>query len=163
MKTVFYRIVLYISGVALILNGLALVDFVLHPAAGDHNFHSALFRAVSVLVVIPLTLLVGFLIIRRVPGNVVGPLLIMWSGSVAYYSIRDDIGQVWFSLYYFYNIAFGWFSLFLLILHFPDGTIYPPVTASWIYRIAIPNVLSGTLIFLSQAVLPVPAGIINPF
>jgi hypothetical protein len=80
---------------------LAFVDFLLHPLAGDFTYHSIFFRVVSMLVLTPLTLLVGFLIIRRVPGNVVEPLFILWSGTAAYGAIRKEIGLVpftWFDL-----------------------------------------------------------------
>ena len=100
MKTIFHRIVLLIDGVALALIGLALVDFLLHPLAPDPTFNSPVFRAVVMLVLTPLTLLVGFLIIRRVPGNVVGPLLIAWSGSVVYSSVREGIGPVPFAIFF---------------------------------------------------------------
>jgi hypothetical protein len=135
MKAIFERVVLLLNGVALALVGLAFADFLLHPLAADFTYHSILFRAASMLVLTPLTLLVGFLIIRRVPGNVVGPLLILWSGTVAYGAIRKEIGLVPFALFAFYEITIGWFALFLMVLHFPDGKIYPPVAAPWIYRL----------------------------
>ena len=107
MKTLFDRIVFLLNGVALGLVGLAFVDFLLHPLAPDYNFDSTIYRMVSILVLTPLTLLVGFLIIRRVPGNVVGPLLILWSGTVAYGSVRIGIGPVPFALFYYYSLNFA--------------------------------------------------------
>jgi hypothetical protein len=163
MKAVFSRFVILMNGVALTLCGLALVDFIMHPTAPDPTFHSTLFRSVSVLGFMPLTLLVGFLIIRRVPGNIVGPLLILWSGSVAYLSIRMDIGPVLFALYYYYNLVFGWFGLFYLILHFPDGKIVPQAAARWVYPLAGIDILLSTLIFLSQATLQGTSHLVNPF
>ena len=115
-----------------------------------------------ILVLVPLTLLVGFLIIHRVPGNVVGPLLIVWSGTVAYWSIREEIAPGLFALFFYYDMAFGWFGLFLMLLHFPDGQVYPPGAARWIYPLLAINVFTISLNFLSQAVLT-PPGIANPF
>jgi hypothetical protein len=126
MPNRFYRIVSVVAALALLLDLLAFVDFFLHPLAGDHDFKSALYRGITVLVLIPFTLFVSFLIIKRVPGNVVGPLLIVWSSSVAYFSIRDDILPVLFSLYFAFNLIFGWMAFFLMLLHFPNGRIYPP-------------------------------------
>jgi hypothetical protein len=157
------RIVLLLNGIALALDGLALVDFLLHPLAPDYNFHSPFYRMVAILVLTPLTLLVGFLIIRRVPGNVVGPLLILFSGTVAFGSIREGIGPVPFALFYYYNLVFGWYALFLLFLHFPDGKIYPPGAARWIYRQLGINFLLNSLIFLSTDALQVPSRLANPF
>ena len=163
MKTIFDRIVLLLTGFALFLVGLALVDFLLHPLAGDYNFHSSLFRALVMLVFIPLTLLVGFLIIRRVPGNVVGPLLILWSGYVAYFSIREAIGPVLFAIFYYYNLVVGWDALFLMIMHFPNGKIHPPGLSPWIYRLLGINILLTSLIFFSQDLFQVPSRMANPF
>ncbi len=158
MKAIFDRIVLLLSGVALFLDGLALVDFLLHPLAPDFTFHSTIYRAVAVLLLTPLTLLVGFLIIRRAPGNVVGLLLIVWSGSVAYGSIRAEIGNVPFALFYAFNQIFAWSALFLMFLHFPDGKIYPPGAAPWIYRLLGISTPLASLIFLSTASLLKPDG-----
>jgi hypothetical protein len=163
MKKIFYRLILLIDGAALALVGLAVVDFLLHPLAPDAVFHSTLFRAVVILVLVPLTLLAGFLIIWRVPGNVVGPLLIVWSGTVAYWSIREDIGAAVLALFAYYDIAFGWPGFFLMLLHFPNGEATPPGAARWIYRLVGINFIMGNLIFFSWASLAVPPGMANPF
>ena len=163
MKILFDRVVLILVGVALALCGLALGDFLLHPLAQDYNFHSTLYRAVVMLVLTPLTLLVGFLIMQRVPGNIVGPLLVVWSGTVAYGSIREDIGPGLFTLFYYYDMAFGWLALFLMLLHFPDGKIYRPGVAPWIYRLLGIQVFAVNLIFLSTASFQVPSQMANPF
>jgi hypothetical protein len=161
MKAIFDRILLLLNGVALALVSLAFVDFLLHPLAGDFTYHSIFFRVVSMLVLTPLTLLVGFLIIRRVPGNVVGPLFILWSGTVAYGAIRKEIGLVAFTVFDFYEITIGWSALFLMVLHFPDGRIYPPGAAPWVYRLVGISFLLGIFIFLSSGFLQ--GGIANPF
>jgi len=163
MKALFDRIVHLLVGVALAVCGLALADFLLHPLGQDYTFHSTLYRTVVMLVLTPLTLLVGFLIMRRVPGNVVGPLLIVWSGTVAYNSIRVEIGPGLFALFYYYDMAFGWLALFLMLLHFPDGKIYPPRAAYWIYPLIGIMVIMTSLIFLSTAYLQIPSQMANPF
>jgi hypothetical protein len=163
MKSMFAGIVRLVSGLALALCGLALVDFLLHPLAKDAIFHSTLFRVVVMLALVPLTLLAGFLIIRRVPGNIVGPLLLVWSGTVAYWSLRAEIGPGLLALFAYYDIAFGWPGLFLMVLHFPDGQIYPPGAARWTYRLLGTFFAMTNLIFLSWATLAVPAGMANPF
>jgi hypothetical protein len=161
MKAIFDRILLLLNGVAFALVSLAFVDFLLHPLARDFTYHSIFFRVVSMLVLTPLTLLVGFLIIRRVPGNVVGPLFILWSGTVAYGAIRKEIGLVAFTVFDFYEITIGWSALFLMVLHFPDGRIYPPGAAPWVYRLVGISFLLGIFIFLSSGFLQ--GGIANPF
>jgi hypothetical protein len=161
MKTIFDRIVFLQIGVALSLCGLALVDFILHPLAKDFTYNSALYRAVSILVLTPLTLLVGFLIIRRVPGNIVGPLLILWAGTVAFGALRKEIGQVPFALFDFYEVTIGWLALFAMVLHFPDGKIYPPGAASWLYPLLGSMAILGMLINISTSTMY--TGLANPF
>ena len=163
MKRIFDRAVFLISGVSLALICLAVVDFLLHPLAQDYLFQSTLYRAVVILVLTPLNLLAGFLIIRRVPGNIVGPLLIVWSGTVAYGSIRGDIDPQLFALFYYYDMVFGWLGLMLMLVHFPSGVIHPPVIASWIYRWLGLNVIMISLLFLNTAIFEVPSAMANPF
>ena len=161
MKKIFDRSVLVLNGAALALCGLALVDFLLHPLAPDFIYHSTIFRALTMLVFTPLTLLVGFLIIRRVPGNIVGPLLILWAGTVAYGAIRQDIGSVPFALFALYEIVIGWPALFLIVIHFPNGKVHPPAVAPWVYCSLGLSALMATLLFLSNISLPGAAE--NPF
>jgi hypothetical protein len=161
MKTIFDRVVFLLNGVALSLVGLALVDFMLHPLAKDFTYNSALYRAVSILVLTPLTLLVGFLIIRRVPGNTVGPLLILWAGTVAFSALRKDIGPLPFALFSLYEVTIGWLALFTMVLHFPDGKIYPPGAASWLYPLLGSWGILGMLIELSSSTMY--TGLANPF
>jgi hypothetical protein len=92
MKKIFDRIVHLLIPLSLSLCALALVDFLLHPLAKDFTYQSILYRALSILVLTPFTLLVGFLIMRRVPGNIVGPLLILWAGTVAG-ALRKELGR----------------------------------------------------------------------
>ena len=163
MKKIFDRVVRWISGLSLALVGLALIDFLLHPLAQDYVFQSTLYRAVAILVLTPLNLLAGFLIIRRVPGNIVGHLFIVWCGTVAYGSIRSDISPWIFGLYYYYDMVFGWIGLMLMLLHFPSGEIHPPGIADWIYRLLGLNITITSLIFFSTAVFQIPSQMANPY
>jgi hypothetical protein len=161
MKTIFDRIVYLLIVVALSLVSLALVDFMLHPLAKDFTYNSTLYRAVTLLLLTPLTLLVGFLIIRRVPGNIVGPLLILWAGTVAFGAVRKEIGPVPFALFSTYEVTIGWLALFAMVLHFPDGKIYPPGAAAWLYPLLGSSAILGMLINLSTSTLY--TGLANPF
>lgn len=161
MKKVFDRFVHLLGGVSLGLSGLALVDFLLYPLATDFTYHSALYRAVVILVFTPLTLLIGFLIIRRVPGNIVGPLLLLWAGTVAFSSVRSEIGELPLALFALYEVGVGWLSLFAIVLHFPDGQIYSPRAAAWLYPQLGLSLVLGVLITLSNATSY--AGQANPF
>jgi hypothetical protein len=164
-NTVFQRVVYVVAGLALCLDALALVDFVLHPLATDHIFSSSLYRGLIVLVLLPLNLLIAFLIIKRVPGNIVGPLFIMWSGTVAFNSMRQDIGLVLFSAASGYDIVFGWMGLFLMFLHFPDGKIFSAKIERWVYPLLLVNLPVSFSIFTSMKTVNVssPTPLMNRF
>lgn len=162
MRTAYRRVVYGIAGLALLLDGLALADFLLHPLAGDYNFDSPLFRAVVILILLPLNLLIAFLIIKRVPNNIVGPLLIVWSGTIAYMSIRGSVNIYFLVLYYGYDIVFGWYGLLLALLYFPDGKIFSPLAARWINRQIPFYMVVGLSVFLTQRTLEIPAQWNNP-
>jgi hypothetical protein len=162
MKKIFDRIVFLLSGIALFLYGFALVDFLLHPLANDAIFLTTFFRPIVILLIVPLTLLVGFLIIRRVPGNVVGPLLIVWSGSMTFVSARQGISPFALALFTYFDF-FGWIALFLMILHFPDGRIFPRAAARWLYPYVGFMSLPASLLFLSWATFPESNQVANPF
>lgn len=163
MKISFQRAVRLVAVLALILYGVALVDYVLHPLAGDHNFGSPIYRAALMLGIIPLTLLVTFLIIKRTPGNVVGLLLIVWTGTLAYNTLRADLNPQLFAILAWYDIAFGWSGLLLMLQHFPNGEISPRRVARWVYRLVGISPVINTLIFFSMANLQVPSRIVNPY
>jgi hypothetical protein len=162
MNRILRPVVLLYSGVALALAGFALVDFLLHPLAGDSNFQSNVFRAVVILVLVPLTLLVAWLIIRRVPGNIVGPLLIVWSASITFTSVRAGIDPRALALFHHAEL-FGWLALFFMFLYFPDGNIYPPWAAPWVTVYAAILILYFNVLFFSWTALPAAPEVANPF
>jgi hypothetical protein len=163
MKKTFDRLVWLVCGLSLALIGLALLDFLLHPLARDYTFYSTLYRAVVILLLTPLNLLAAFLIIRRVHGNIVGPLLIVWAGTVAYGSVRADLDPRLFGLFYYYDMVFGWLGLALMLAHFPTGEIHPPVAAGWVYRWLGFNFVVVSLLFLSTSIFQIPSAMPNPF
>jgi hypothetical protein len=162
MKTRFYRFIYYLQGVALLLCGIALVDFMLNPLAPDFIFDSTSFRILSMWLATPLTLLVGFFIQRKRAGNVIGPLLVLWSGTVVLNTLRKDTALEIFILFGLYSLTLGWYSLFMMVMHFPNGKISPEKAAPWIYRLFIVNILLGLLIFLSMESLSPTNQIENP-
>jgi len=82
---------------------------------------------------------------------------------VAYWSLREGISPVLIALFYYYDMAFGWLALFLMVLHFPNGKIYPPGVAPWIYRLLVIMMVYINLIFLSTANFQIPSRMANPF
>jgi hypothetical protein len=74
--------------------------------------------------------------------------------------VRKEIGPLPFALFTFYEVTIGWLALFSMVLHFPDGKIYPPGAASWLYPLLGCWGFLGMLIYLSNATMYTLA---NPF
>jgi len=56
-----------------------------------------------------------------------------------------------FALFSTYEVTIGWLALFAMVLHFPDGKIYPPGAASWLYPLLGSSAILGMLINLSTS------------
>jgi hypothetical protein len=100
------------------------VDLILHPFVPEFFYNSVGFRLLLGLIVAPITLGIGFLIIRRKPGNVVGPMLVLWGASVATWAIRNDFEITTMSV--LSNLAsIGWIVLIFFGFYFPTGQVVP--------------------------------------
>jgi hypothetical protein len=159
----FRRFLLSVCVPVLILDGGAILDLVLHPIEPDASFQSPFYRAITVLVPLLLTLLIGFFILRRVPGNIIGPFLILYTGTIAYNSMREGIGQIPFAIYYGYNVVFGWGAFFLMFIFFPDGNPYPRRAARWILPFLGPAMVMVFFSFLATETFDIPSRMANPF
>jgi putative effector of murein hydrolase LrgA (UPF0299 family) len=110
---------------ALLMFGYHLLSFAFGntnlPTIPDLNFGVSLFIAI---VVAPATVIIGLWCLRRSPGNVVGPLLVLWGVGVLDYMRSDPlpIGAGFSSLY----AGVRWSALFAVIVYFPDGNVVPP-------------------------------------
>ena len=141
-----------------ILAGLALVywvwimfDLVTHPTAPGSNAEAggSLFRWLSGLTG-SFTVLVALFIVRRVRGNIVGPLLILWGVGATGWSHRLDWGNpvlsgqivAIFNLYFF-SISSP--ALMLLLFHFPTGATYPRWLATWMLPLSIAGAIAGVI------------------
>jgi hypothetical protein len=80
---------------------------------------------------------------------------------VAFGALRKEIGPVPFALFAFYEVSIGWLALFSMVMHFPDGEIYPLGATPWIYPLFGAFSLLGVFIFLSNT--SIYAGLANPF
>jgi hypothetical protein len=77
----------------------------------------------QVLFAEPLTIVIGWLIMRRVPGNICGPTLVLWGCSIwGGAAFNTDIVPVQY-IAQFFNQGIGFIGLFLLLLYFPTGTV----------------------------------------
>src|SRR5215470_4988250 len=78
-STFFFRFIQATTVVSLLCLVYLTVDFVLHPFDPPANgAFPAVFRLVYMLLLMPVTLLIGFLIVRRVPDNLIGWFVLNW-------------------------------------------------------------------------------------
>ena len=106
--------------------------------------------ALQVLIIAPGHLLVGALIMRRVPGNICGPLLMLWGcgiiGGTAFQTNNayvEAVSQI-------YNQAVLFPALFLLLLYFPTGKPYARRVNRWAMAITILLLIYAPLNLLSS-------------
>jgi hypothetical protein len=69
---------------------------------------------------------------------------------------------VW-GFFYAYDKLFGWLAFFLMLLHFPDGKIFPARAARWVYGAALVNLVFSGLALLSTDARYGAAQLANPF
>jgi hypothetical protein len=149
------RIFLYALVVlSLIYYAVLMLDLVLHPLAIniDETIADRYLEALTGTGII----IVGAFIWRRVPGNRIGPLLILYGVGVAGYATRADLGspQLTSIAHIIWEVYYGGVAipaLIVLLLSFPTGRIYP----RWAARLIAPYILlmliGGALLLMSQS------------
>ncbi len=136
MKVTNRRRLLYIYILALVIPILACMvavtaDLLLHPTTVDVS-GSVIVRLLTGGITAPATLLVGLLIMRRVPNNVIGPLLILWAANIAIRALRTDIDPPDYWLPYPLFSELGWYSLVIIAMYFPTGRAYWQRYERWV-------------------------------
>lgn len=135
-----------VSVIALIYYLWILFDLVTHPFSQGNNpiLLPYLFRWLSAMTG-TFTVVVALFIIRRVPVNINGQLLLLLGVGIAGWSLRTDFAPFlapgfiqFFFIIYFLCIATS--SLYGLLIFFPSGRAFPsspPNWASWFLVIAV--------------------------
>ena len=124
--TFFFRFVQVTTILCLAALVPLLVDFIAHPTAPpDNSSITIITRLLYMLVLMPGTLLMGVLILRRVPGNVIGLFMMIWGVNLAFITMRAGLDPVWSVLQTAIGVGSGWTSLFYIFLYFPNGEAFP--------------------------------------
>ena len=133
-----------------------MLDLVTHPFSPGNNPGTVpfLFRWLSAAAG-TFTLVVAVFILRRVPANINGPLLVLWGVGAAGWSLRMDFGsptvtgavQVVFG-FYFFCMSFP--ALVGLIFHFPTGEVFPPRLSGRVWVLLAVGAFAGFLSALSS-------------
>ncbi|HRE47549.1 MAG TPA: histidine kinase [Aggregatilineales bacterium] len=145
--TFFFRLMLVLTLIHIGFFVWLSVDYVFHPLEMGLGGAYPLERAFYALVAGPGTVIVGLLVLRHSPGNVVSLLLIVWGIGISSLSVRIDIElPLYLTLLFLNGVRFV--SLILLVFYFPDGKIYP----YRLHYIATPYMLLALFIGLASVV-----------
>src|SRR5579859_4634446 len=115
----FYGFLLIVAVYSIAWDALVELDFITHPITQETMFGLWWVRPIIALFIIPFSLVIAWLVIRRAPGNVVGLFLIIWTSTVISGSIRAD------SPLRDLNLNFTWPAVTMLPFYFPDGRPSP--------------------------------------
>ncbi|HET9495410.1 MAG TPA: hypothetical protein VFR15_14360 [Chloroflexia bacterium] len=117
-----YRIAVWTLPVSLLYGAFLAVYRLLRTPYDRPDFESSfLLVALQVFVIAPVSVAIGFLIMRRAPGNIVGPL-------VAHFGVATINGGAWAAagpylapVVQFYNQAVAFPVIALTLFYFPSG------------------------------------------
>jgi hypothetical protein len=113
-----------------------LFDLATHPVAAGPNAGGPGFRWLSALTGIT-TVLTAIFVMRRAPGNLVGPLLLLWGVGATGWSLRSEwvnvqVGTLASTAFGIIFFCISCPAAILLLLLFPDGKPYPSRLARWL-------------------------------
>ncbi len=143
-----------------------LFDLIAHPVSAGPNAGGPVFRWLSALAGI-ITVLTALFVMRRVPDNLVGPLLLLWGVGASGWSLRSEWANVQVGT--LATTAFGvvFFCIscpaaILLLLLFPDGKPYPSRLARWLPPLTGLLVVAGMFYMFGFYAPDSPGNIPNP-
>jgi hypothetical protein len=155
-----------VASLSLLYFAWMMLDLVTHPFSPGNNLPSIpyLFRWLSAASG-TFTVVAAVFIMRRVPGNINGLLLLIWGVGAAGWSLRADFGspmatgtvQILFEIYF---VCFSFSALDALIIHFPTGRAFPPRLSGWVWWLLLSSAAAGLLFILGSPSTP---AMINPF
>jgi hypothetical protein len=137
------------------------VDLVLHPVGpgvalnGFSLGEATAERYIAVLIATG-TIVVGAFIMRRVPGNPIGPLMIVWGAGYTGYETLVDYGSPLLTslmhlIFDIYSGGVAFSALIVLSLIFPTGQVYPLRAGRWVTLYVMLFVIDGALQIMAQS------------
>ncbi len=143
-----------------------LFDLASHPVIAGPNAGGPVFRWLSALAGI-ITVLTALFVMRRVPGNMVGPLLLLWGVGATGWSLRSEwvnvqVGTVATTAFGVVFFCISCPAAILLLLLFPDGKPYPSRLARWLPPLTGLLVVAGMFYLFGYYAPDSPGNIPNP-
>jgi hypothetical protein len=145
------KVITFIAILSLVYYAWMMFDLVTHPFDTGTNavILPYLFRWLSAFSG-TFTVVVAVFILRRMPGNFVALLLLIFGVGVTIWSQRLDLGSMLannvnlvFSNTYFFFLAFP--TLSALLFHFPSGQVYPARFTGWAWGLVLFQAFAGML------------------
>ncbi len=138
-----------------------LVDLGLHPLGpgvalnGFTVGEATAERYIAVLIATG-TIVVGAFIMRRVPRNPIGPLMIVWGTGYTGYETLVDYGSPLLTslmhlIFDIYSGGVAFSVLIVLLLIFPNGRPYPRRAAPWVTLYVMLFVIDGILQIMAES------------
>jgi hypothetical protein len=125
-----------------------LVDYLMHPLAtgmyGPSAVATPLARALFTLVISPSMLVLGVLIMRRAPGNVIGVLVTLIGLGFPSFTLGQHSPPL-LSALQACMIPLFWGALIYMVIYYPDGRAYPRWTEGLFAALMVWFVVSGVL------------------
>jgi cytochrome b subunit of formate dehydrogenase len=145
---------------------IVVYDWIRHPLA--RSPYSAFqgdpaFRAFALFIGAPLIALIGVLIVRKQRSNLIGPLLLLWSGGYASWGLSTQVDP---ALYMIVSlpIQVWWLALIFAPVFFPDGHACPRWLSPALLALTLGSILAGLSSFLLTPTLDqLPGQPRNPF
>ncbi len=125
---------------------LWMAQYAITSTTGEITTYTRWASQVGVFLVTPLNIFIGFLIMRRLPGNVLGPALIVFA-CVANSELTIDLIMpvAQGSLNEFVLWTFMFPALLVISAYFPSGTLYPRRASGVVIFFFLASVVTGLL------------------
>jgi hypothetical protein len=125
-----------------------MADLMLHPLEAGLSSNEPFWnRWLYGFVFATVNIVIGALCMRGAPGNVIGPLLLIYGAGLTSQSLRASFDPLLAAWIFLLGGTFGWVGFFVLMLLFPDGRPYPR-QMRWILIALFAGVVSYIIFYL---------------
>jgi hypothetical protein len=101
-------------------------------ASNTSPYYGIPFRLICALVITPCTIAVGVLVSRRVRGNPLGPILVIWGAAIANIAL-GSANSIYFQVFFPIVNNLGFRMAAFLAFFYPNGSVYPPRFTRWVH------------------------------
>ncbi|MBX3061432.1 MAG: hypothetical protein KF726_00550 [Anaerolineae bacterium] len=152
-RSVLFAVYAVVAAIAVTWAAVILIDSLLHPTSVDGIIGMPLLRWSILLVVSPIHVVIGVMVLRRSPSNVIGLFLLIYAAAWVVSVARADIDSTLALALNWHIGGAMWYPLLTLPLLFPTGWAYPPRLARFAdVALAILAFISYTIVFSDSTI-----------